>query len=260
MRVTILGSGSSSGVPGIGVGWGACDPKNPKNRRLRPSILLEWQGRTILIDTSPDLREQLLRNGTERLDATIYTHAHADHLHGIDDLRGVNRALNAPLDIYADAHTLKTIKDRFPYVLEPLRAGSDFYYKPTLIAHEIVPGEAFEVAGLPVQSFEQDHGHTKTVGFRFGSFAYTTDLVELPEVAFGILGGVDTWLLGVFTDVPHWTHVHVERALEWRARVQPRRCVFSHLGPRLDYTTLAESLPEGVEPAFDFMTLEIPDN
>jgi phosphoribosyl 1,2-cyclic phosphate phosphodiesterase len=260
MRVTILGSGSSSGVPGVGIGWGACDPENPKNRRLRPSILVEWAGRTLLVDTSPDLREQLLRAGVDRLDATIYTHAHADHLHGIDDLRGVNRALNAPLDIYGDAHTLKTIRDRFPYVLEPLREDATIYYKPTLIAHEIHPGTPFEIAGLSIETFEQDHGYSKTVGFRFGDFGYSTDVLNMGDDAFDILQGVDTWLVGVFADEPHWTHVHVERALEWHARVRPRRCVFTHLGPRLDFATLVETLPEGVEPAFDFMTLEIPDN
>lgn len=259
MRVTILGSGSSSGVPGIGIGWGACDPENPKNRRLRPSILMEWSGRTVLVDTSPDLREQLLRANTEHLDAVFFTHAHADHLHGIDDLRGVNRAINAPLDVYADAHTLDTIHQRFPYVLEPLRADATMYYKPTLVARTVVPGEHFHLGGLDVHTFEQDHGYSTTIGYRIGNFAYTTDVVALRDEAFAMLDGVDTWLIGVFTDEPHATHVHVERALEWRARVGPRRCVFTHLGPRLDYATLADTLPEGVEPAFDFMTLEIPD-
>ncbi len=259
MRVTILGSGSSSGVPGIGIGWGACDPKNPKNRRLRPSLLMEISDRTYLVDSSPDLREQLLRAETERLDAVIYTHAHADHLHGIDDLRGINRAMNAPLDIYADGDTLETIRRRFGYVLDPLREGSTMYYKPTLHAHEITPGKAFQLHGLEVQTFEQDHGFSKTVGYRFGNFGYTTDLVNMSEEAFAILEGVDTWVVGVFTDEPHWTHVHVEKALEWHARIRPRHCVFTHLSPRLDYENLARTLPEGVAPAFDFMSLEIPD-
>jgi len=259
MRVTVLGSGSSSGVPGIGIGWGACDPENPKNRRLRPSILIEVNGKTILVDTSPDLREQLLTTGTAHLDAVLFTHAHADHLHGIDDLRGINRAMNAPIDIYADAVTLETITTRFPYVMEPLPETARMYYKPTVEAHVVSPGERFVVAGLEVATFEQDHGFSKTVGYRIGDFGYTTDLVELPEEGFHILAGIDTWLVGVFTDEPHWAHVHVEKALSWRERIKPRRCIMTHLGPRLDYARLAEMLPEGAEPAFDFMTFEIPD-
>jgi len=258
MRVTILGSGSSSGVPGIGIGWGACNPQNPKNRRLRPSILIETGGKTVLVDTSPDLREQLLTVGKDHLDAVLFTHAHADHLHGIDDLRGVNRAMNAPIDIHADAATLETIKVRFPYVFEPLPATAPYYYKPTVVGHVIEPGERYEIAGLDVQTFEQDHGFSKTVGFRFGAFAYTTDTVELPEEAFAILEGVDTWIVGVFTDEPHNTHVHVEKALSWRERIKPRRSIFSHLGPRLDYDQLVEGLPDGTEPAFDFMTIDVP--
>ena len=259
MRVTILGSGSSSGVPGIGIGWGHCDPENPKNRRLRPSILLESGDKTILIDTSPDLRHQLLTTGTEHLDAVLFTHAHADHLHGLDDLRGINRAMNAPIDVYGDAATLDVIKTRFAYTLEPLHEPATFYYKPTLLAHEIVPGKDYEIAGISINTFEQDHGYSKTVGFRFGDFAYTTDVVALPEIAFDILKGTKTWLIGVFTDEPHMTHAHVDRALEWRSRVQPERCILTHLGPRLDFATLADTLPEGVEPAFDFMTFEVPE-
>lgn len=260
MRITVLGSGSSSGIPGIGIGWGACDPNNPKNRRLRPSILIETASGTILVDTSPDLREQLLHTETEHLDAVVFTHAHADHLHGIDDLRGINRAMNAPIDIYADAATLDTIASRFPYVLEPLAENATMYYKPTLTAHEIVPGERCTIAGIETLSFAQHHGHSQTLGFRFCNFAYTTDVVELPEAAFETLKGVDTWMVGVFTDEPHMTHVHVDKALEWHARIAPRRCIFSHLGPRLDYQRLADELPQGVEPAFDFMRIDVTEN
>ncbi len=258
MRVTVLGSGSSSGVPGVGIGWGACDPDNPKNRRLRPSILVEKGDHALLVDTSPDLRHQLLHTGAERLDAVLFTHAHADHLHGIDDLRGINRAMNAPLDIYADAATLDTIATRFPYVLTPLPETATIYFKPTLVAHEISPGGDYEIAGMRIRTFEQDHGFSKTVGFRFDDFAYTTDVVELPDVAFDILQGAHTWMIGTFIDEPHATHAHVEKALSWCDRVQPERCILTHLGPRLDYAKLAAQLPEGTEPAFDFMTIDIP--
>lgn len=260
MRVTVLGCGPSSGIPGVDVGWGACDPENPKNRRLRPSILIEAGGKTILVDTSPDLRQQMLNVGKNHLDAVLFTHAHADHLHGIDDLRGVNRAMSADIDIYADAATIETIATRFPYVLEPLPDGATHYYKPTLVPHVIEPGSRYSILGLDVETFEQDHGFSKTVGYRFGNFAYTTDTVAQTEDAFAILEGVDTWLVGVFTDSPHPTHVHVEKALEWRDRIKPRRCIMTHLGPRLDYARLAAELPEGAEPAFDGMIIEIPDS
>jgi phosphoribosyl 1,2-cyclic phosphate phosphodiesterase len=258
MRVTILGSGSSSGVPGIGIGWGACDPDNPKNQRLRPSILVQSEDQTILIDTSPDLRHQLLHTEIEHLDAVLFTHAHADHLHGLDDLRGINRAMNAPLDIYGSADTLDIIAQRFAYALEPLPETATMYYKPTLVAHEIVPDETYSIAGMDIQTFEQDHGYSKTMGFRFGEFGYTTDVVELPDAAFEALAGVHTWLVGVFTDEPHMTHVHVAKALEWRERIKPQRCIMTHLGPRLDYASLVRELPKGAEPAYDFMTFNVP--
>ncbi|MAH83503.1 MAG: MBL fold metallo-hydrolase [Rhodospirillaceae bacterium TMED8] len=258
MQVTILGSGSSTGVPGIGVGWGACDPNNPKNRRLRPSILIEEGDVKVLIDTSPDLREQLLNSQIEHLDAVLFTHAHADHLHGIDDLRGINRAMNAPLNIYADSNTLKIIDERFPYTLVPLPEGANFFYKPTLVAHTLLPDQKYHIAGLNIHTFEQDHGFSKTMGFKIGDFGYTTDVVNLPSQAFDILKGVDTWLVGVFSDTPHATHVHVAKALEWREKIQPKRCIMTHLGPQLDFQILQESLPKGAEPAFDLMSFDIP--
>ena len=141
MKATILGCGPSSGVPTVAEGWGACDPENPRNRRLRPSILVENGATTVLGDPSPDLRQQLLNTGTRHLDAVLYTHGHADHLHGIDDLRGVNRAMNAPLDVYGDAATLGDIKQRFEYTTTPLHPEADIYYKPVLNMHEIAAGD-----------------------------------------------------------------------------------------------------------------------
>lgn len=259
MRVTVLGSGSSSGVPAVGIGWGACDPENPKNRRLRPSMLVEVADKTLLIDTSPDLREQLLRTETEHLDGVLYTHAHADHLNGLDDLRGVNRAMNAPLDIYCDADTLQTIRDRFDYVLTPLRPDATIYYKPVLHPHTIAPGEGFDVAGVEISAFDQDHGFSHTLGFRIGPLAYSTDLVDMPETSFEAVAGAHTWIIGCFTDRPHWTHLHVAKALEWIERVKPARAILTHLGPALDFDELTRSVPEGVDVAFDGMRIDIPD-
>ena len=259
MRVTILGSGSSSGVPGVGIGWGACDPDNPKNRRLRPSILIESNGKRILVDASPDLRYQLLHAEIEHLDAVVFTHGHADHLNGLDDLRGINRAMNAPLNVFADATTLDIIGKRFAYVLEPLHEAATIYYKPVLNMHEIVPGEDYEIAGMNVRTFEQDHGYSKTIGFRFNDFGYTTDMVKLPEEAFSVLEGVCIWLVGIFSDKAHKTHIDVDKALKYRERIQPKHTIMTHLGPNLDYAALIERLPEGAEPAFDFMSFIVPE-
>lgn len=251
MRVTILGSGSSGGVPTLGLGWGACDPLNPRNRRLRPSILVE-EGRTVvLVDTSPDLRQQLLGAAVTRLDGVLFTHGHADHLHGIDDLRGINRSMNRPIECYADEETLATIRERFGYVLEPLKDGFEFYYKPTLDIRRIGPGDRFRVGEIPVLVFDQDHGYSRTLGFRFGPVAYSTDLCDLTEESFAALRGVEVWIVGTLTDRPHPTHVHVDKALGWIRRVRPRRAVLHHLGPDLDYDALSRRLPAGVEVAYD---------
>lgn len=256
MKITILGAGSSTGTPGMIIGWGECDPDEPRNRRTRPSILIEEGDTRVLIDTSPDLREQALRAGFERLDAVVYTHAHADHLHGIDDLRPFNRAMNCDIPIYGDAQTLKTIRDRFPYAVTPLPEDATLYFKPVLIPHEISPATPFSVGPLTFQPILQGHGRHNTLGFRIGDFAYSTDLIEMPESAFEALAGIKTWILGVFSHRPHPTHVHVPKALEWIARVNPERTILTHMSPALDYRTLIETLPSGVEPGYDGMTVD----
>ena len=256
MRATILGSGSSGGVPVVGIGWGACDPSNRKNRRMRPSILIESCDSTVLVDTSPDLRQQLLDADVRHLDAVVYTHPHADHLHGIDDLRGINNAMNAPINAYADANTLKHIADRFGYVLTPLPGDNVTYYKPTLNAHEITAGNSFDINSLTIDVFDQNHGYSRTLGFRFGPIGYSTDLVEMTNQGYDALAGVDTWIIGVFTDKPHETHVHLAKALEWIERIEPRRAVLTHLGPDLDYVEVLKLVPDGVEMAFDGMVVQ----
>lgn len=257
IRVTILGSGSSSGTPAVDWGWGRCDPDNIKNRRTRPSILVESGTTRILVDSTPDLREQLLAARVRELDAVVYTHAHADHLHGIDDLRAINRAMNAPLDTYADGKTLEVLRTRFGYVLEPLDEGARFYYKPTLTPHEIADGELFSIGDIEIAAFSQDHGFSTTLGFRFGSVAYTTDVVELSEEAFERLEGIDLWIIGTLVDHPHPTHCDVDKALAWVDRIKPKRAVLTHLGGDLDHASLAARLPAGVEPAYDGMHLEV---
>ncbi|GIX11177.1 MBL fold metallo-hydrolase [Elioraea sp.] len=255
MRVTVLGCGGSGGVPLIGGLWGACDPAEPRNRRLRGSILVEAGDATILVDASPDLRAQLLAAGVRRIDAVIITHAHADHVNGLDDLRYVNRLMRQPIPLYADRPTLEELRQRFAYAFQPLDGHG--FYRPVLEPREIVAGTAFDAAGVTVLPIAQDHGFMPSLGLRFGAFAYSTDAVRLDERAFAALAGIDTWIVGCFQETPHPTHAHLPLVLEWVARIRPRRTVLTHMSERLDYRALAARLPQGVAPAHDGMVLEL---
>lgn len=259
-KITFLGTGSSSGVPGVGIGWGRCNPDNPKNARLRQSILVETGGQRILVDTSPDLRQQLLRNHAAEIDAVLFTHAHADHLNGIDDLRGVNKAIKRPLPVFANKATHEHIQQCFGYTLKPL--PDDFngvFIRPVLEMTEFVPGDDLDVLGLKIESFVQDHGYSETVGFNFGPFVYSTDVVVLTDENLQRLeaANLDLWIIGVFRWEKHWTHAHVDLALEWIERVKPKRAVITHMSPDIDYDELKQFLPDHVVPAFDGMTVEI---
>ncbi len=255
MRVTMLGSGPSWGVPRIGGDWGACDPTNPKNRRRRVSILVEEGGSTLLVDTSPDLREQLLDARATQIDAVLFTHCHADHTHGIDDLRSVNRMMGKPLPIYADPFTMAELKSRFRYIFTPADPEATAFYKPAVEPHEI--GGPFTVAGIEVLPFVQDHGFSETMGFRFGRFAYSTDALALDERAFAALQGIEVWIVDCIRRAPHPTHSHLERTLQWIARVKPRRAYFTHMDQSLDYEALKRELPAGIEPGYDGLVIEL---
>lgn len=254
ITATILGCGGATGVPSISSGWGACNPDNPKNRRRRPSILVESCGMRLLVDTSPDLREQLLDAGVRHLDAVIYTHGHADHVHGIDDLREVNRAMGGPLPLYAAADVLESIAQRFPYVLGEVAEGQTIY-KPMLLPHEVTG--PFAVGAVGVTPFTQDHGYGSTLGLRFGPLAYSTDVVDLDNAAFEVLAGIDTWIVGCLTDHAHPTHADVDKVLGWVERLKPRRTVLTHMSTRLDYDALKARLPAHVEPAYDGLMIEV---
>jgi len=227
-----------------------------RNRRRRVSALVEAGSVAILIDTSPDLREQLLDAGVKRLDAVVLTHAHADHLHGIDDLRSVNRLMGSAIPLYADAETLVEVGRRFGYVLKPVEEPGR-YYKPTLIPHEIVG--PFEIHGIRVVPFAQDHGFSTTLGIRIGPFAYSTDVTELDETAFAALKGVDLWIVDCLRREPHPTHSHLAKTLAWIARVRPQRAILTHMDQSLDYCELSAELPAGVEPGYDGLAIELPD-
>ena len=256
MNITVLGCGASWGVPAIGPDWGRCDPADRRNRRRRGSLLIESRGAALLIDTSPDLREQLLDAGVNHIDAVLLTHAHADHLHGIDDLRMVSQRAGEAIPFHASAAALVEVERRFGYAFRPVTPGRPVY-RPAL-AGQAIDGP-FTVAGMPVLPFEQSHGFSTTLGFRIGPVGYSTDVVDLDERAFAALAGVDLWVVDCLRREPHPTHSHLAKTLSWIERVGPRRAVLTHMDQSLDYRELTAELPPGVEPGHDGLTVELPD-
>ncbi len=260
LKVTILGCGTSGGVPRVGNHWGACDPENPKNRRQRCSLLVERDGAggetAVLVDTSPDLRQQLLGAGKGWVDGVLYTHDHADHVHGIDDLRQVAFNGRRRVDVYFDAATGKLLRSRFTYCFDA-PAGSE--YPPILRGHEIAAGEPVKIGGaggaIEALPFRQIHGSSETLGFRFGGLAYSPDVSDFPEESLEALHDLDVWIIDALRPAPHPSHFSVEQAVAWIARVKPKRAVLTHMHVDLDYATLARELPQGVEPAYDGMVL-----
>ncbi len=261
-RFTILGCGSSGGVPRLGGDWGECDPTNPKNKRRRCSMLVERLGAhgitRVLIDTSPDMREQLLDAGVGTLDAVVYTHSHADHVHGIDDLRQIVFNLRHRLPVWADAPTQAALLDRFAYAfVQP--EGSP--YPPILDLHTINGPFTVQGAGgsVTLRPFTADHGSIDALGFRIGGLAYLPDVVALPDpAAWDELQGLQCWVLDALRRKPHPTHIHLDLALEWIARMAPTNAVLTNMHIDLDYATLLAELPAHIRPAFDGMVIELP--
>ena len=261
LKLTILGCGTSGGVPRVGNHWGACDPANPKNRRRRCSLLAERAGAdgttTALVDTSPDLRQQLLDAGVGWLDGVLFTHDHADHTHGIDDLRMVSFNGRRRVDVYYDEATGQQLRSRFAYCFDT-PPGSE---SPAILkGHEICAGATVKIAGsggaIEVLPLRQIHGSGETLGFRFGGFAYSPDASDFPEGSLDALKGLDVWVLDALRYAPHPSHLSVEQALAFIARVKPKRAFLTHMHVDLDYETLRRELPDGVEPAYDGMVLE----
>ena len=258
LRFTILGCGSSGGVPRLGGHWGECDPKDPKNYHRRCSMLIERetpQGTTrVLIDTSPDLRAQLLDANVGRLDGVVYTHAHADHVHGIDDLRMVVFNMRERLQVWADAPTQKSLFQRFDYAfVQP--QGSP--YPPILEMNTIDGDVSISGAGgtITLTPFLVGHGSMDSLGFRINGLAYLPDVAEIYEGSWPVLGGLDCWIVDALRRTPHPTHSHLERTLEWIAKVAPRRAVLTNMHIDLDYATIEAETPDHITPAFDGMTI-----
>lgn len=254
MKVIILGSGAAQGVPIWGWGWGACDPQNPKNYRTRASVFLETEDTKILIDTSPDLRSQALQNDINHVDAVLYTHAHADHCHGINEIQFLAGKQGNPIPIYASKDTIQELEKMFSYAFYKQPDSSPFH-KPFLKSNLI--NGPFQVKDLQIVPFEQDHGFGTTFGFRVKNFAYSTDLIRLDDVAFNILEGVETWVVDCLRYEPSLSHAHLDLTLEWIYRVKPSRAILTHLSYHMDYETLQSQLPEGVLVAYDGMVLEV---
>ena len=262
LTFTILGCASSGGVPRPGTGWGACDPTNPKNRRRRCALLVERRGpggvTRVLVDTGPDLREQLLDAGADWLDAVLYTHEHADHTHGIDDLRGLFLQARRRVDVYADDPTSRMLMTRFSYCfVQP--PGSD--YPPIVTMHGIRPGAPLTIDGkggpITALPFIQDHGDIQALGFRFDNVAYSSDLHDLPAASIAAVTGLDLWIVDALRYTPHPAHFSVSDALAWIERVKPTRAILTNMHTDLDYEVLRQKLPPQVEPAYDGMRVEV---
>lgn len=255
MKVTVLGCGGSGGVPLVDGDWGACNPENPRNRRRRVSILVEAAGQSILIDASPDLRAQLLDAGAKTIDAVLFTHHHADHCHGLDDLRGFVYRRKVPIPAYMSRETQAELTLRFAYAFTS-SCRPDKLYRP-LMEDRVIEG-GFEIAGLAVTPFVQAHGEGSSLGFRIGDLAYSTDVSGLDEAAFATLQGVRLWIVDCLQDAPHPTHSHSAQTFEWIARVRPERALLTHMNHKLDYDDIRGRCPPGVEPAYDGLVVELP--
>ncbi len=267
MHFTILGCGSSGGVPRPALGWGECDPDNPKNRRRRTSLLVERRNDAgggvtrVLVDTSPDLREQLLAADVDWLDGVLYTHDHADHTHGIDDLRALFMKRRRQVDVYLDQRTSDIVRDRFRYCFEA-PPGSE--YPPIVEEHRLVAGTPVTVEGeggaitaLPVR---QEHGDIASLGFRFGNVGYSCDVSGLPPDSIAALAGLDVWIVDALRYRPHPSHFSLDDALRWIERLKPRRAILTNLHVDLDYEVLRGKVPVNVVPAFDGMSFGVSES
>ena len=259
LTFTILGCGSSMGVPRVALGWGDCDPSNPKNRRRRCALLVERRGDAgvtrVLVDCGPDIREQLLEAKVDWVDAVLITHEHADHTHGLDDLRPMFVHKRREVDVWLDEPTSRAMHARFGYCfMTP--PGSQ--YPPIAKERRLVQGQAVTIPGqggpIEVLPILQDHGDILSLGFRFGNVAYSTDLKSLPPESIQALAGLDVWIVDALRKAPHPSHFNLEESLDWIGRISPKRAILTDMHTDLDFDALSAKLPPNIEPAFDMMS------
>lgn len=254
MKVRILGCGTSSGVPRVGDDWGDCDRNEPRNRRRRVSILVSHGDTRILVDTSPDLREQLLDARVKDIEAVVWTHDHADHCHGIDDLRQLYHARGRPVTGYARADMLASLERRFDYVFE----GQ--YGYPSVVSGHVLP-DHINLAGISMRTVDQPHGPITSAGLRFDAggqaIGYSTDFNSVTDEMALLFTGLDVWIVDALRRKPHPTHTHLADTLKWIRELRPKRAILTHMDSSMDYRTLCTELPDGVEPGYDGLEIEL---
>lgn len=255
-RLVFLGSGTSTGVPVLGCDCPVCTSSDSRNRRTRPSVLLEWGGERILIDTTPEMRLQLLREGIPFAHHVLYTHAHADHIFGLDDIRLFPRHLGGPVPVYCEEETEGVIRRTFGYAFEEVALRYAAGGVPKIVFRRIEPGVPFEVAGQEIVPLRLEHDRFRVLGFRIGGLAYCTDVNRIPDESWLLLEGVDTLILDALRPEPHPTHLHLDAALEVVRRLRPQRAFLTHLSHSFDHQATNSALPRGVELAYDGLALE----
>jgi len=258
MKVTMLGCGTSVGVPALGhAGWGRCNPHDERNRRQRCAVLVEVNDTTILVDAGPDIRNQLLPHDLKKIDAVLITHTHSDHIAGLDDLRAFFWPDRNDIQVYATAHHGHDIKVRFPYLFTK-KPDSPSYFVPPMVMHEVTAGTQITIGGCRIDILHQDHGNTSSLGFLFdGKFAYSTDVVDMSDAVFAQIAGVDLWIVEALRAEPHSAHSHFDQTFAWIERVKPQRAVLTHLGLDADYETVLQLCPDGTEPGVDGMQFHL---
>jgi phosphoribosyl 1,2-cyclic phosphate phosphodiesterase len=253
MKITVLGCGSSMGTPAAGGFWGRCDPAERRNHRTRAALLVQSEKTNIVVDAGYDFRQHLNTHNVKDLDALLITHAHSDHVNGLDDIRAIAYHHNRLVDLYADRETIEEVRRRWPYLFD-----ADKIYMPCLKPREVTPYDGFTVGEIAVKTFEQDHHVCKSLGYRFGDFAYSADVADLDAKALAALHGVETWVVdaGGYRSDAVKQHANLKRVLEWTEILKPRMTYLTVLTTLMDYKTLCEELPPHVRPAYDGLEIE----
>lgn len=258
MRLVFLGTGTSFGVPQVGCRCATCTSPDPRDRRTRCAVVLESGSRRLLIDTPPELRLQLIAAGIDRVDAVLYTHGHADHVHGIDDLRALSVRSSGPLAAFGSTATMTELVAKFPYIFDRRHAPPPGTKVPELVAHVVTPGEEREIGGVPVRVLAFPHGSQEVLGYRVGPVAYVTDVKMVPPSAAAALRGLDVLVLSALFTRPHPLHLSIPEAVAVARGLGARRTLLTHLTHETPHAALARSLPDGVEPAYDGLVVEVP--